>query len=59
MDTSTKLVYAAGSLIFIETQIIELVIQARKEGYSWSKIGEFLSINKQAAWERYSKYCEK
>jgi hypothetical protein len=36
---------------------IRLVRQARRRGYTWAEIGAALGTSRQAAWERYARYC--
>jgi len=38
----------------IEDKTVEVVALARREGKTWTAIGEALGMSKQAAWERYS-----
>jgi hypothetical protein len=38
----------------MDTRMVELVQMARRQGRSWTEIGQALGVTKQTAWSRFS-----
>lgn len=50
---TTRLSTLPDVIAMCERLLVTEVAAARTEGLSWSEIGHWLGISKQAAWERY------
>ncbi len=38
-----------------EALVTELVVEARRKGYSWERIAQILGVTRSGAWQRYGK----
>lgn len=57
-DPIRALTAARALRLMLEVAQESAVIQARKDGWSWTNIGESLGITRQSAHERYASYVD-